>query len=158
MAVATTLPEPLGEPVFFRMIRSWRHFTPTHPDQTVYNTTLRVDHETKYVLAKMTAQEKMMHGASTAIQKQNAIINWDSVKNDNEIKQNSRRLFIDINGWVVPGSMIALMVNFLYPCRSAWNVFGPSLELARQIYADRLRIIVGSGWILVDDRLRDTIF
>ena len=62
------------------------------------------------VNTEMIAQEKMMPDTPAAIQKQIAVLHWGSVNYDIKIKGKPRRLLDDVNGWVVPGTLTALMV------------------------------------------------
>ncbi len=57
------------------------------------------------------AREKTVPDAPASIQKQTAVFHWDSVNYDIKIKGEPRRLLDDIDGWVVPGTLTALMVN-----------------------------------------------
>ena len=56
------------------------------------------------------AQVKAVHDAPANIQKQTAIFHWDSVSYDIKIKGKPRRILDDVDGWVIPGSLTALMV------------------------------------------------
>lgn len=47
----------------------------------------------------------------TAIQKQTAVFHWDGVNYDIKIKGEPRRLLDDVDGWVKPGTLTALMVR-----------------------------------------------
>ena len=49
-----------------------------------------------------------------AIQKQTAVFHWDGVNYDIKIKGQPRKLLDDVDGWVKPGTLTALMVC----CRS----------------------------------------
>ena len=44
------------------------------------------------------------------IQKQTAIFHWDGVNYDIKIKGEPRRLLNEVDGWVKPGTLTALMV------------------------------------------------
>jgi ATP-binding cassette subfamily G (WHITE) protein 2 (PDR) len=46
-----------------------------------------------------------------AIQKQTAVFHWDGVNYDIKIKGQPRRLLDDVDGWVKPGTLTALMVR-----------------------------------------------
>lgn len=46
-----------------------------------------------------------------SIQKQTAIFHWDGVNYDIRIKGNPRRLLDEVDGWVKPGTLTALMVS-----------------------------------------------
>jgi ATP-binding cassette subfamily G (WHITE) protein 2 (PDR) len=45
-----------------------------------------------------------------SIQRQTAIFHWDAVNYDIKIKKEPRRLLDEIDGWVKPGTLTALMV------------------------------------------------
>jgi hypothetical protein len=47
----------------------------------------------------------------TAIQKQTAVFHWDGVNYDIKIKGEPRKLLDDVDGWVKPGTLTALMVR-----------------------------------------------
>lgn len=89
-----------GEILFFRRGRV-PELQPKHDEEA--NGDDRVNTE-------MIAQEKMMHGTAAAIQKQNAVFHWDGVNYDIQIKGKPRRLLDEVDGWVVPGTLTALMV------------------------------------------------
>ena len=56
------------------------------------------------------AQEKAVPDAPANIQKQTAIFHWDSVSYDIKVKGKPRRILDNVDGWVVPGTLTALMV------------------------------------------------
>src|SRR4051812_2119701 len=49
--------------------------------------------------------------APASIQRQTAIFQWESVTYDIKIKGKGRRLLDDVDGWVKPGTLTALMVR-----------------------------------------------
>lgn len=55
-------------------------------------------------------RERTTPEAPTSIQKQTAIFQWESVNYDIKIKGKPRRLLNDVDGWVKPGTLTALMV------------------------------------------------
>lgn len=57
------------------------------------------------------AREKSVPDAPASIQTQTAIFHWDSVNYDIDIKGKPRRLLDEVDGWVVPGTLTALMVR-----------------------------------------------
>ncbi len=57
------------------------------------------------------AREKTVPDAPASIQKQTAIFHWDSVNYDIKIKGEPRRLLNEVDGWVKPGTLTALMVR-----------------------------------------------
>jgi ATP-binding cassette subfamily G (WHITE) protein 2 (PDR) len=46
-----------------------------------------------------------------AIQKQTAVFHWDGVNYDIKIKGEPRKILDDVDGWVKPGTLTALMVQ-----------------------------------------------
>ena len=46
-----------------------------------------------------------------AIQRQTAVFHWDGVNYDIKIKGEPRKLLDDVDGWVKPGTLTALMVR-----------------------------------------------
>ena len=100
-----------------------------------------------------------------AIQKQTAVFHWDGVNYDIKIKGEPRKLLDDVDGWVKPGTLTALMVQSGQPRRG--NDFSLTvesrepLELARQRYLMSLQVVsmgVVSGQIFVDGRIRNRGF
>jgi hypothetical protein len=55
-------------------------------------------------------REKTTPDAPASIQRQTAIFHWESVNYDIKIKGKPRRLLDDVDGWVKPGTLTALMV------------------------------------------------
>ncbi|KAL8992955.1 MAG: hypothetical protein Q9188_007455, partial [Gyalolechia gomerana] len=93
------------------------------------------------------AREKTVPDAPASIQNQNAIFHWDNVNYDIKIKGKPRRILDEVDGWVVPGTLTALM-----------GVTGAGKTTLLDVLANRLTMGVVSGQILVDGRLRDTGF
>lgn len=58
------------------------------------------------------SREKTIPEAPPSIQKQTAVFHWSSVNYDIKIKGGERRLLDDVDGWVKPGTLTALMVSF----------------------------------------------
>lgn len=79
------------------------------------------------------------------IQKQTAIFHWDSVHYDIKIKGEPRKLLDDVDGWVKPGTLTALM-----------GVSGAGKTTLLDVLASRVTMGVVTGEMLVDGRLRDT--
>lgn len=65
------------------------------------------------------AREKTVPDAPASIQNQNAIFHWDNVNYDIKIKGKPRRILDEVDGWVVPGTLTALMVFPFTPDRRA---------------------------------------
>jgi ATP-binding cassette subfamily G (WHITE) protein 2 (PDR) len=62
------------------------------------------------VTATTLALEKTAPDAPTSIQKQTATFHWDSVSYDIKTESGPRRLLDEIDGWIIPGTLTALMV------------------------------------------------
>lgn len=57
------------------------------------------------------AKEGVEEISSTGIQEQTAVVHWDNVSYDINIKKEERRLLDSVEGWVRPGTMTCLMVR-----------------------------------------------
>ncbi len=90
-----------GEVLLFRR-GNVPEFEPTADEES--NVEDRVNTET------VLAREKTVPDAPASIQKQTAIFHWDGVNYDIKIKGEPRRLLNDVDGWVKPGTLTALMV------------------------------------------------
>jgi len=84
---------------------------------------------------------------SPNIQKQTAIFHWDSVNYDIKIKGEGRRLLDEVDGWVKPGTLTALM-----------GVSGAGKTTLLDVLASRVTMGVVTGQMLVDGRPRDQGF
>lgn len=62
--------------------------------------------------AQTLAREKTVPGAPASIQKQTAVFHWDNVCYDIKIKE-ERRLLNEVDGWVKPGTLTALMARLI---------------------------------------------
>ncbi|KAL8989589.1 MAG: hypothetical protein Q9177_001554 [Variospora cf. flavescens] len=93
------------------------------------------------------AREKTVPDVPASIQTQTAIFHWESIKYDIKIKGEPRRLLDEVDGWVKPGTLTALM-----------GLTGAGKTTLLDVLAKRLTTGVVSGQILVDGRLRDTGF
>ncbi|KAL8826987.1 MAG: hypothetical protein Q9191_003460 [Dirinaria sp. TL-2023a] len=93
------------------------------------------------------AQEKTAHDAPASIQKQTKVFHWDSVNYDIKIKGKPRRLLDDVDGWIIPGTLTALI-----------GITGAGKTTLLDVLANRLTMGVVSGEILVDGRSRDSGF
>jgi len=67
------------------------------------NANVRVNTETL-------AQEKTVLDAPASIQKQTSVFFWNNVSLDIKIKGKPRKLLDEVDGWVRPGTLTALMV------------------------------------------------
>ncbi|KAH6679698.1 putative ABC transporter CDR4 [Halenospora varia] len=93
------------------------------------------------------ARTKTVPDAPAHIQKQTAIFHWDGVNYDIKIKKEPRRLLDDVDGWVKPGTLTALM-----------GVSGAGKTTLLDVLASRVTMGVVTGEMLVDGRQRDTGF
>lgn len=76
------------------------------------------------------AREKAVPDAPASIQRQTAVFHWNSVNYDIKVNGKPRRLLDEVDGWVVPGTLTALMVYFL--------------PLASRVEKDGLQLSLGS--------------
>ncbi|KFY50876.1 hypothetical protein V496_09128 [Pseudogymnoascus sp. VKM F-4515 (FW-2607)] len=85
--------------------------------------------------------------APPSIQRQTAIFHWQGVNYDIKIKKEPRRLLDDVDGWVKPGTLTALM-----------GVSGAGKTTLLDVLASRVTMGVVTGQMLVDGRQRDSGF
>ncbi|KAG9246527.1 AtrD, ABC-transporter [Calycina marina] len=85
--------------------------------------------------------------APPSILRQTAIFHWDSVNYDIKIKKEPRKLLDDVDGWVKPGTLTALM-----------GVSGAGKTTLLDVLASRVTMGIVTGQMLVDGRQRDTGF
>lgn len=81
------------------------------------------------------------------IVKQTAIFHWQDVCYDIKIKGQTRRILDNVDGYVKPGTLTALM-----------GVTGAGKTTLLDVLADRVTMGVITGEMLVDGRLRDNSF
>ncbi|KAF1353963.1 ABC-2 type transporter-domain-containing protein [Delphinella strobiligena] len=84
---------------------------------------------------------------SEVIQKQTAIFSWENVCYDIKIKGEPRRILDNVDGWVKPGTLTALM-----------GVSGAGKTTLLDCLATRVTMGVITGDMLVDGRPRDASF
>jgi len=98
-----------------------------------------------------TAEGAVMQKTTTkipaTIQKQTAIFHWQAVNYDIKIKGGDRRLLDDVDGWVKPGTLTALM-----------GASGAGKTTLLDVLASRVTMGVVSGQMLVNGRQRDSGF
>ncbi|EZG03190.1 hypothetical protein H106_06691 [Trichophyton rubrum CBS 735.88] len=87
------------------------------------------------------------HDQTAAIVKQTSVFHWESVCYDIKIKKESRRILDNVDGWVKPGTLTALM-----------GVSGAGKTTLLDVLANRVTMGVVTGEMLVDGRLRDDSF
>lgn len=85
--------------------------------------------------------------ASEIIQKQTAVFHWQDVTYDIKIKKEERRILDHVDGWVMPGTLTALM-----------GVSGAGKTTLLDVLATRVTMGVIGGEMLVDGRQRDDSF
>lgn len=91
--------------------------------------------------------EKEADERAAAITKQTSIFHWQDVCYDIKIKGQPRRILDNIDGWVKPGTLTALM-----------GVTGAGKTTLLDVLADRVTMGVVTGEMLVDGRMRDDSF
>lgn len=82
-----------------------------------------------------------------AIEASTSVFHWNNVCYDVKIKKENRRILDNVDGWVKPGTLTALM-----------GVSGAGKTTLLDALADRITMGVITGEMLVDGKLRDTSF
>lgn len=77
-----------------------------HPDNRINTDILR--------------QERPVPQSAPGLQKQTAILHWSDVNYDIKVKKKSRRLLHQVDGWIRPGRLTALMVCPSFKCQT-WS-------------------------------------
>ncbi|KAF2171433.1 hypothetical protein M409DRAFT_63711 [Zasmidium cellare ATCC 36951] len=85
--------------------------------------------------------------ASAGIQRQTAVVHWNNLNYTIKIKKEQKKLLDDVEGWVKPGTMTALM-----------GVTGAGKTTLLDVLASRATIGVVAGEIMIDGRPRDPGF
>ncbi|CAG7944618.1 unnamed protein product [Penicillium nalgiovense] len=85
--------------------------------------------------------------STAAIVRQTSVFHWENVCYDIKIKGTERRILDNVDGWVKPGTLTALM-----------GVTGAGKTSLLDVLADRVTIGVVSGEMLIDGRLCDDSF
>ncbi|GAM40113.1 xenobiotic-transporting ATPase [Talaromyces pinophilus] len=94
-----------------------------------------------------TPTEKGIEGKTEAIQRQTSIFQWHNVCYDITIKGQPRRILDNVDGWVKPGTLTALM-----------GVSGAGKTTLLDVLASRITMGVITGEMLVDGCPRDKSF
>lgn len=94
-----------------------------------------------------TSIEKDGHDDAAAIVEQTSIFHWQDVCYDIKIKGEPRRILDNVDGWVKPGTLTALM-----------GVTGAGKTSLLDVLANRVTVGVVTGQMLVDGRQRDSSF
>ncbi|KAJ6436823.1 ATP-binding cassette, subfamily G (WHITE), member 2, PDR [Purpureocillium lavendulum] len=97
--------------------------------------------------ADILAREMTTPHTPGGLQDQTAVFQWSDVNYDIKVKKNTRRLLDQVDGWVKPGTLTALM-----------GVTGAGKTTLLDVLASRATIGVVSGEFLVNGRPRDTGF
>lgn len=84
---------------------------------------------------------------AAAIVRQTAIFHWQDVCYDIKVKGQPRRILDNVDGWVKPGTLTALM-----------GVTGAGKTSLLDVLADRVTTGIVTGEMLIDGRLRDDSF
>ncbi|KAH7113019.1 ABC transporter [Dactylonectria macrodidyma] len=97
----------------------------------------------------VTAVEKAGNGdvSSANIQGSTSVFHWNNVCYDIKIKEEPRRILDNVDGWVKPGTLTALM-----------GVSGAGKTTLLDCLADRISMGVITGEMLVDGKIRDDSF
>ncbi|KAH8656551.1 BcATRO, ABC transporter [Tricladium varicosporioides] len=122
-----------GEVLIFRR----KHLTGTKP--------LKCDEESAAAPVRSVQREvskELIH-----IEKQTAIFHWEDVCYDVKIKGETRRILDDVDGWVKPGTLTALM-----------GVSGAGKTTLLDVLASRVTMGVISGGMFVNGQQRDESF
>lgn len=100
-------------------------------------------------LGPITAVEKTVNDKEDAgnIQGSTSVFHWNNVCYDIKIKGEPRRILDNVDGWVKPGTLTALM-----------GVSGAGKTTLLDCLADRISMGVITGEMLVDGKLRDDSF
>jgi ATP-binding cassette subfamily G (WHITE) protein 2 (PDR) len=101
----------------------------------------------KFAAAEVLATNAAAGEAPPSIEKQTAIFHWDAVSYDIKIKGEPRRLLDEVDGWVEPGTLTALM-----------GVSGAGKTTLLDVLASRVTMGVVTGQMLVNGRERDSTF
>ena len=105
------------------------------------------DPEAAEVVNEKQAVETAGHNQIASLVKQTSIFHWENVCYDIKIKNNPRRILDEVDGWVKPGTLTALM-----------GVSGAGKTTLLDVLANRVTMGVVTGDMLVDGRLRDDSF
>ncbi|CAK7235581.1 hypothetical protein SBRCBS47491_009341 [Sporothrix bragantina] len=98
--------------------------------------------------ANAVVAESAMPGFSAAhLPKQTDILMWKGLQYDIPVKEGTRRLLDDVNGWVKPGTLTALM-----------GVSGAGKTTLLDVLAQRVSIGVVSGDILINGKMPTSSF
>ncbi|KAJ4982875.1 ABC transporter cdr4 [Stagonosporopsis vannaccii] len=96
---------------------------------------------------EMLSQEKSLQNGHVNLYQQTSVFQWSGVNYDIKVKKQSRRLLADVDGWVKPGTLTALM-----------GVTGAGKTTLLDVLADRINVGIVSGEFLVNGQLRNTSF
>jgi ABC-type multidrug transport system ATPase subunit len=108
---------------------------------------VRKDDPEEVIASEKGAVSSESGDTTAAIARQTSIFHWENVCFDIKIHGTSRRILDNVDGWVKPGTLTALM-----------GVTGAGKTSLLDVLADRITIGVVSGDMLVDGRLRDDSF
>ena len=99
--------------------------------------------------AEMAIADKTLSAGDVppSIQKQTAIFHWQAVTYDIKIKSEHRRILDDVDGWIKPGTLTALM-----------GATGAGKTTLLDVLASRVTMGVVSGQMMVNGRQRDSGF
>ncbi|KIW62366.1 hypothetical protein PV04_10546 [Phialophora macrospora] len=99
------------------------------------------------ISADIMGQERPVLHSAPSLQRQTAVFQWSDVNYDIKIKKKTRRLLHQVDGWVKPGRLTALM-----------GVTGAGKTTLLDVLASRATLGVVSGEFLISGQPRDTGF
>ncbi|KAF1971594.1 opaque-specific ABC transporter CDR3, partial [Bimuria novae-zelandiae CBS 107.79] len=107
----------------------------------------KIDEETGRLAIVQTEKYNGDRFASSIVQKQQSIFHWEDVCYELQIKGETRKILQNVDGWVKPGTLTALM-----------GVSGAGKTTLLDVLASRTTMGVINGSIFVDGRERDSSF
>ncbi|KAH6849603.1 ABC-2 type transporter-domain-containing protein [Chaetomium sp. MPI-CAGE-AT-0009] len=100
-----------------------------------------------YATQKQTGSPSDSDGGTSGVEKQTKVFHWKDVCYDIKIKGEPRRILDNVDGWVKPGTLTALM-----------GVSGAGKTTLLDVLASRVTMGVITGEMLVDGHQRDSSF
>ncbi|KAK7186363.1 ABC multidrug transporter [Paraphaeosphaeria sporulosa] len=107
----------------------------------------KMDEETGRNTTAQTEKYTSDSDAASIVKKQQSILHWEDVCYEVQIKGNTRKILQNVDGWVKPGTLTALM-----------GVSGAGKTTLLDVLASRTTMGVISGSMFVDGRERDGSF
>lgn len=102
-------------------------------------------------------------GGLGGVDKQTSVFHWQDVCYEVQIKNETRRILDNVDGWVKPGTLTALMVSYAPNTYKSWanivqGVSGAGKTTLLDVLASRVTMGVVTGSMLVDGAERDSSF